>query len=114
MARQVFFLDLKTEDLAAEYAAFHQPGNVPKEVIADIVGAGVGEMQIFLFGDRLVMITEADDGADADARVASAASVQWERRMELFQRPLAGEPKEAKWKPAELIFDLRDHISKEL
>ena len=56
--RQVYLLDLRSEDLASEYEAWHRPGRVPQPVLADIRASGVRAMEIYRFADRLVLISE--------------------------------------------------------
>lgn len=112
MARQVFFLDLRSEDMAADYETCHLPGGVPAEVIEDIRSAGTESMQIFRLGTRLVMITESSNASDVSDRVTSQASRDWEARMDRFQLPLPGGPSAEKWRPAQCIFDLSEHYQK--
>lgn len=107
---EVYLLDLADEALAAEYEAWHQPGGVPPQVIADICAAGVTHMEIWRAADRLVMITRTDGGADAAARVSSEASREWEHRMDRFQKPLPAAPDGVKWLKADRIFDLAAHL----
>jgi L-rhamnose mutarotase len=109
MAREVFLLDLSDVALAQEYEAWHKPGKVPPQVLADIRAAGVTIMDIYRSGDRLVMITETlDDKASGD-RIASLASRNWEALMDRYQRPLAWADAGTKWQTAERIFDIQQH-----
>lgn len=109
MQRQVYLLDLSDLALAEEYDAWHQPGNVPVEVLVDIKAAGNVVMEIYRSGDRLVMITESAGTLPPGDRVRSQASQAWEARMDRYQKPLAGADAGAKWQPARRIFDLQQH-----
>ncbi len=110
MARQIFLLDLKDEALAAEYERWHRPGNVPARVLADIGASGITSMEIYRTGNRLVMVAEtAGDEPPAD-RTGSEESKAWEAQMDTYQQPLPWSPPGVKWQPAELIFDLEDHL----
>ncbi len=109
MARQVYFLDLKSEAMAAEYEAYHAPGGVPAKVLADIRGAGILSMQIYRLGKRLVLISETDDDAVPTDRISSQASRDWEDLMSLFQQPLEQAREGEKWLGAAKIFDLSAH-----
>lgn len=111
--RQVFFLDLADEALAADYERWHQPGHVPPQVLADIAASGVTVMEIYRVADRLVMITETTGAAPAADRVASAESARWERQMDPFQKPLPAAPDGVKWLAATRIFNLSDHLDPE-
>lgn len=111
MSRTVYLLDLKDPDVASAYDDVHQPGNVPEAVLRDIVAAGILEMEIYRFGDRLVMITESDPDAHPSDRVSSEASKIWEKRMDAFQRPLAGVADGVKWQDAKRIFKLAEHLN---
>ena len=107
MARQVYLLDLADEALAAEYEAWHRPGNVPQGVLDDVVAAGFRVMEIYRFGSRLVMVTETEgEQAPAD-RESSDASRDWERRMDKYQKPLVDGGD--KWLEATRVFRLSDH-----
>ena len=108
MTREVFLLDLSDLALAGEYEAWHRPGNVPAEVLADIGAAGVTAMEIYRSGDRLVMITETGTNRPAGERALSQESCDWERTMDRFQRPLPWS-NGIKWHPADQIFDLLQH-----
>lgn len=110
--RQVFLLDLADVSLAQDYAQHHRPGAVPKQVIADIRAAGIENMEIFCLADRLVMITETADGNAPDIWEASAASRDWEARMDPFQRRITGSMSAPKWQAATSIFNLHNQDPK--
>lgn len=113
MPRQVFLLDLRDEALVGAYDTHHRPGGVPNEVITDILSAGVQSMQIFRLGTRLVMITESDEETSTASRLTSQASRDWEALMDGYQLPVPGGLETDKWRPAQPIFDLREHTKKD-
>lgn len=111
MSRSVYLLDLRDEQCAPEYEAWHRPGCVPAGVLADIRAAGITDMRIYRFGERLVMVTEGDKDFDSGDRTASAASRLWEARMDHYQRLVPRASAAAKWQAATEIFNLLDHQS---
>jgi L-rhamnose mutarotase len=111
MARQIFLLDLSDEALAAEYEGWHKPGSVPARVLQDIGASGIVSMEIYRTGNRLVMVTETSGDAPPADRTGSAESQAWEAQMDRFQKPLPWSAPGVKWQPAELIFDLQEHLN---
>ena len=114
MALKCFLLDLKDDPaLIAEYREWHRPGGPPKAVLDALRAQGVNEMRIFLTGDRLCLVIEADEGFDADAkRAAESASpetVAWETKMWAYQRALPWAETGQKWVEAEEVFKLSEH-----
>lgn len=111
--RQVFLLDLRDETVIDAYETHHQPGGVPRDVIDDIVAAGIASMQIYRLGTRLVMITESHGETNVASRVASQASRDWEALMDGYQQPVPGGQDAEKWRSAKQIFNLSEHIEKD-
>ena len=114
VARQdIFLLDLRDETSAiAAYCDWHRPGGPPPEVVASIRSAGITDMQIFLAGNRLVMLMTVGDRFDAAAKAAAdradPAVVRWEALMDTLQQALPFAPAGVKWVPAERIFALAE------
>lgn len=108
MTRQVFLLDISDLALADEYEAWHQPGQVPAQVLADIKASGIAVMEIYRSGERLVMVTEASSDTPASGRALSQESRDWEAKMDRYQQPLPW-ASGLKWHPADRIFDSRQH-----
>ena len=111
--RQVLLLDLKDDpELIAQYEACHAPGAVPPKVVKSIRDAGIGSMEIFRLGDRLVMLVEVAEGYDPEAKAAADATdpavVEWEARMDAFQQRLPWAADGEKWLPATRIFSLEE------
>jgi L-rhamnose mutarotase len=112
MTRRCLMLDLKNDpQLILAYRDWHKPGRPPWAVIADIRKAGILAMEIYLSGDRLVMIMELDPSAPNDTTSAASADPEvqaWERLMDTFQQPVPWARSGEKWTSAEKIFDLAE------
>ena len=111
--RQCLILDLVDEAAAIRaYREWHRPDGPPAAVSRSIRKAGIREMEIFLSGNRLVMIMdvgpEFDPAAKAAADAADPEVVAWEELMGQFQRPVAWAAPGEKWVPAEPIYRLSD------
>ena|SRR6185437_12819050 len=111
--RLCYALDLKDDPvLIAEYERWHEPGNVPREVVDSIGTAGIRDMEIFRAGNRLFMVMEADEDFSPDAKAAADAAdprVQaWETLMSKFQQPLPFAKAGEKWVPMTRMFSLRE------
>ncbi len=113
MARRCLILDLRDDpELIARYRDWHTPGKTPEAVIRAIRDAGIAGMEIYLSGDRLVMVMETGDGAPSDTRSDASNDPElkaWEALMDAFQKPVPWAEPGEKWTPAELIFDLDAH-----
>jgi L-rhamnose mutarotase len=109
MGRQVFFLDLKSDSLGADYDACHRPGCVPPQVLDDIRSSGVVAMEIYRCGNRLVLISETQEGLDAADRIGSRESEDWEVLMGEFQQAVPAAAKGEKWAEGAKVFDLGQH-----
>lgn len=110
--RHCLILDLKNDpELIAAYIDWHRPGAPPRAVTRSIRDAGIEEMEIFISGNRLVMIMDVLPHFDPAAKIAKDASDAdvraWEELMAAYQQPVpwAG-PR--KWAPAQSIYRLSD------
>lgn len=96
--------------LIAEYRRRHSPGAIWPEVIEGIRAVGILEMEIYIAGTTLVMITEVPRGFDWDAAMARLATLprqqEWEDFMAEFQQALPGSTAAEKWQPMERMFHL--------
>lgn len=113
MPRYCFCCDLKNDpNLIAEYRKYHEPGNIWPEIIKSIKDSGVADMQIYLSGNRLFMIMEADknfnihDKAQMDERNPKVQ--EWENLMWNYQKALPEARAGEKWMAMEKIFELSD------
>jgi L-rhamnose mutarotase len=112
--RLCFALDLKDDPaLIEEYKRFHAPGGPPAAVTRAIRNSGIESLQIYLCGNRLFMILEANADFSLQAKAhadANDADVQrWETLMWRFQQPLPWSAPGQKWVPADKIYDLAQH-----
>ena len=112
--RRCLILDLvEDDDAIAWYRDRHRPGGPPPAVMRAIRDAGVVEMEIFLSGNRLVMIVDAPVDRDGSTVATNADAdnpdVQaWEAAMDTVQRPVGWADPAEKWTPAQSIFRLSD------
>ena len=109
--RQILLCDLKDDPaLIARYKKYHAAGNAWPEITESITSAGITNMEIFLAGNRLVMIMETTEDFDAAAKTAADAAnpkvQEWENLMDTFQQRLPFAPQGVKWVAAERIFKL--------
>ena len=114
MVRHVLALDLKDDPgLIESYRRWHRPGGPPPAIARSIREAGITGLEIFLTGNRLVMILDAEKGFSLAAkgeRDAVDSEVQaWESMMWRFQQALPWAASGQKWVEMERIYDLADH-----
>ncbi|MBD1433520.1 L-rhamnose mutarotase [Sphingobacterium sp. DN00404] len=110
--RYCLILDLIDEKhLINEYISAHSEKNHWKEIRRGLREIGILEMEIYVYGNRLVMIVET--GLDFDWEVAFSKletlprQVEWETKMSFFQRT-KGERPDEKWLMMDRIFHLYD------
>ncbi|MBC7626435.1 L-rhamnose mutarotase [Ferruginibacter sp.] len=111
MASQKYCLALDLKDdptLIAEYKVYHQKG-VPA-VIASIKEAGISVMDIYLIGNRMFMIIEANEHFSFEKKSAmdagNAIVQEWESLMWKYQQALPWAQNGEKWMLMEKIFEL--------
>ena len=109
--RHILICDLKNDPALIErYKAYHAPGNAWPEITESIKSAGITGMEIFLAGNRLVMIMTTDDSFDPAAKAAADAGSpkvqEWETLMDTFQQRLPFAEDGVKWVEAARIFEL--------
>ena len=109
MKRYCLALDLKDDaGLIEEYKEYHRA--VWPEIKESIVSSGIVDMQIYLTGNRLCMIVEAEDSFSFEAKAAADAGnpmvQRWEELMCKFQQVLPHAKPGEKWMPMERIFSL--------
>lgn len=108
--RYCLALDLKPDaDLIAEYCRYHE--RIWPEIAQSIRQAGIGQMEIWLTGNRLFMIMEtAADFSFARKAAADAADLkvqEWEALMWTYQQAIPAARPGEKWVLMEKIFDLQ-------
>jgi len=109
MKRYCLALDLVNDPaLIAEYEAYHQ--NVWPEIKDSITGAGITDMEIYRFGNRLFMIMETDATFSFDQKGAMDAAnkkvQEWEQLMWKYQQAIPGAKPGEKWVLMDRIFKL--------
>ena len=102
-------LDLKNDDvLIQEYIAYHQ--RVWPEIKKSITDAGIVNMEIFRFTNRLFMIMEVDETFSFERKAKMDADnpkvQEWEELMWKYQDAIPGAKDGEKWVMMEKIFDL--------
>jgi L-rhamnose mutarotase len=107
--RYCLALDLQDDpQLIAEYRQYHQ--HVWPEITQSIRESGIEDMEIYLLGTRLFMVTEVSEQfsfeAKADADRDNPKVREWEQLMWKFQRPLPQAKPGEKWILMERIFKL--------
>lgn len=107
--RHVLALDLQDDPaLIAEYERHHQ--QVWPEIRERILQAGIVEMEIFRWENRLVMIMEVNETFSFAKKAALDADdpkvQEWEALMWKFQQALPGTPPGEKWQQMNSIFNL--------
>ncbi|GAB3924740.1 L-rhamnose mutarotase [Mucilaginibacter myungsuensis] len=109
MTRYTLALDLVGDlTLIAEYEAYHK--KIWPEIHDSIASAGVTDMEIYRFGNRLFMIMEVYDTFSFDAKGASDAAnpkvQEWEQLMWKYQQAIPGAKPGEKWVLMDRIFKL--------
>ena len=110
MQRHCLTLDLKDDpELIEAYKAHHQ--KVWPEIIDSIKDSGIVDMEIYLLGNRLMMIIEAEDDFSFDRKAEmdfdNARVQEWEKLMWQYQQALPMARLGEKWMLMEKIFDLK-------
>ncbi len=112
MTRHVLAVDLKDDPAVVEaYKKHHR--QVWPEVLRSLRGAGIGNMQIYMLGRRLVMLVEMHEGLDVRgvfaAHVASHPRVaEWEALMKSMQQPPPDSAAGEWWAVMQPIFHLHE------
>jgi L-rhamnose mutarotase len=109
MQRHCLTLDLKNDPrLISEYEAYHRA--VWPDIIKSIRDAGVRNLEIYRFDNRLCMILEADDQFTFEKKSAMDSANQtvqkWEALMWTYQQALPLAKPGEKWMVMEKIFQL--------
>ena len=109
MARYCLTLDLKNDpQLIKEYEEYHQA--VWPEIIASIKDAGISNMEIYRFQNRLFMIMETTDAFSFEKKQQmdneNLRVQDWETLMWKYQQALPNSKEGEKWKLMDKIFQL--------
>jgi L-rhamnose mutarotase len=103
-------LDLKDQPgLISEYRKYHSPETHWPEIASEIRSVGILDMQIYLIGNRMFMIVEAEPGFSWDSKMKELSTLprqdEWDNLMKKFQQALPGTDS-VKWEVMENVFDL--------
>jgi len=109
MNRYCLTLDLiDDQQLIKEYETLHQ--KIWPEITASIKNAGIENMQIYRYNNRLFMIMEVNDSFSFAGKAAMDASdekvQEWEQLMWKYQQALPGAKPGEKWMLMDNIFQL--------
>lgn len=107
--RYCLTLDLKDDpNLITTYKRYHE--SIWPEITRSIKDSGIEDMEIYLFGNRLFMIIQVNDGFSFAAKAAADRDnpkvQEWETLMWKFQQPLPQAKPGEKWMLMEKIFTL--------
>ena len=109
--RYVQTMDLKDDDdLIRRYREAHDKEHFWDEIKDGIRQVGILEMEIYILGNRLVMIVDAPQDFDWDKAMARLATLprqeEWERHVAMFQQCASGATSDEKWQMMERMFYL--------
>lgn len=109
--RYVQFLELEDNpELIKKYKKLHSKQVHWKEIREGIKEVGILEMEIYIQGNRLVMIIDAPLDFDFDSAMQRLATLQrqqeWEETVAEFQRCAKKASSSEKWRMAERMFYL--------
>ena len=104
-------LDIRDElGLMEQYRWYHLPENFWPEVTQIIHSQGILSEEIYLAGNRMVMILQTTDDFSLEAKAAADQAnpimQQWETLMWNYQKPLPEAKPGQKWVLMEKIFEL--------
>lgn len=111
--RYVQFLELTDNpELIREYRKWHSEEFHWKEIRDGIRAVGILEMEIYILGNKLVMIVETPVDFDWNSAFARLATMprqaEWEAFVAAFQGCAANAKSDEKWQMAERMFHLYD------
>lgn len=109
MNKYCFTLDLKDDpELIKAYDEWHR--QVWPEIIASIKNAGVTQVEIYRYNNRLMMLMEVDESYSPDRKAAMDAEnervQEWETMMWKYQQAVPGARLGQKWVMMNKIFEL--------
>ena len=106
MKRYVQFLEISDDpQLMAQYRKWHSEEYHWKEIRDGIREVGILEMELYMLGNRLVMIVDAPADFDWERAMARLATLprqaEWEAFVSKFQGCAADARRDEKWQPME-------------
>jgi L-rhamnose mutarotase len=111
--RYVQYLEICDDpELMMEYRKWHSEGYSWREVREGIRQVGILEMELYMIGNRLVMIVDTPIDFDwkeaMDKLTTLPRQAEWEAFVAKFQGCSAEARSDEKWQPMERIFRLYD------
>jgi L-rhamnose mutarotase len=112
----VFCCDLEDDPTIIErYIDYHKVGKKEAEGIPQrIRDAGVDQMDIFITGNRLIMVVTVNDTYDevkkAERDASDPVTIRWEALVGGLQRALPWAKEGVKWTRADRIYRLTEHL----
>lgn len=112
--RYVQILDLKADndELIQKYRQAHDKDHFWREIGEGIKSVGILEMELYIHGNRLVMIVDAPldfDWHSAMTRLATLPrQAEWEAHVAQFQQCDASATSDEKWQMTERMFHIYD------
>ena len=105
----ILILDLVDEEASIEqYEAYHK--QIPEKIAKSITDSGIESMEIYRFGNRLVMELKANETFSFEAKSKADknndAVQAWEALMDTFQQRIPGSKPSEKWVLTKRIFSL--------
>lgn len=109
--RKVFAVDIHAEGIET-YKTWHRAGGPPQAVTDAIRADDIRELEIYLIGDRMVLIMEQgpdfDPAVKAQRDTANPDVQAWDALMRTFQKPLPFGPQGSTWLEMERIYALNE------
>lgn len=109
MRKLCFALDLvDDQQLIAEYEDWHK--EIWPEIRTSILSAGIDQMEIYRYKNRLMMIMEVNYTFSSERKneldLANEKVQEWEKLMWKYQQPIPGSLEGEKWVLMNKIFEL--------
>lgn len=106
-------MDLKDDAaLIAKYIEAHDEPHFRPEVLQGMREVGIMEMEVYITGNRLVMIVDAPEDFNWDEAMARLATLpgqeDWEAYVAQFQQCDANATSDQKWQMMDRIFHIYD------
>lgn len=109
--RKVFAVDIHAEGVET-YKAWHRTGGPPRVVTDAIRADDIRDLEIWLVGDRMMLIMEQGPDFDPVAKAkrdAANPDIQaWDALMRTFQKPLPFGPEGSTWLEMARIYSLSE------
>ena len=104
-------LDLKDDDCSiAQYVHCHQPNVIWPEIVSGIKACNILEMDIYLVGNRLMMVLETNEDFDLESDFQKMGTLsrqkEWAELMLAFQQKIPFAQSHEHWALMKQIFSL--------